>query len=1206
MPTVSIRQSGRGKAKVAFDGADEREVRVADPFKGDKAAEVELEWYFEQRLKEPYLGDVRANAAAASIREYGESLFEQVFRKDPDVYADYKRHQTGVLSIEVTGDFDFHRLHWETLWDPSHAQPLACQAVLVRHHAGAPGRAVTTPVAPMLRVLLLVSRPHKNDVGYRTISRPLVDAVHQAGLPVAIEIVRPGSWNALTDHLNGKPQGYYHVLHLDAHGNVLPTAQLEALEKKGEIHLLAAPAAVPGGESAVLWLDGPEEDKPEAVSAQRLADLLTTHQIPIAIVNACQSAKQKDTPEETSLAAHLARAGAHAVVAMAYSVTVTAAAAFVPRVYQSIFAGEPFHAAIRAGRRELWENKTRRGWFNLPVNLEDWMLPVVHQSRAARISLREMTADEQNAFFAAQGERFAAPAPLYGFHGRDLEILAIERRVLAAPDSNLLLVEGMGGAGKSTLLRHLAHWWQLTGFCRRVIYFGWDEQAWKLPAILQKIAEAVLPPAEFGKFTALGETAREQRVIAALRAERHLLILDNLESITGEHMAIRNTLTEPERGALRDWLAKLRGGRSVVLLGSRSKEAWLAKGTFGNNRIELAGLDPQSASAMADRILGDVVPARRAEIREDPAFQRLLKLLAGYPLALQVVLANLARQSPGEIVEALFAGAPGLDKAGDAQDKTASIVRCIEYSHGNLSPDAQALLACFAPFTGVVFAPMLPQYVERLRKQPALAGLPWERMEEVIREAEQWGLVRRGDGGFLELQPVFPYFLRTRADGGQRQAIEAAFRDYYEGVAGAIFLLQESKEAREKQLGLHLAEREYENLDTAIRLSLAARGSILEPYRVLSRYLDSRQDHARGLALGQSVLAEMELYPTELLRGRIGVEAAVVIDDIGKRLLLSKCLRDAEKAYLRALELHESNVVLPKEERGRLIAGVRHQLGVVALEERRWDEANDHYRRALAICLESNDRYSQAGIHHQLGRVAQEQRKWEEAEGHYRQALAFYEDFDDRYEQGDTHHQLGVVAQGQGKWEEAEGRYSEALAIFDQYQDRYPQARTYHQLGTVALMQRKWEEAERYYRQAVAIFVDFDDRHSQASTYHQLGMVAQVQRKWEEAEAYYRQALAIKVQFNDRYSQASTYGQLGLLAMAQERWPEAEEHLLQDLVISAEYKDNHSIAITLHNLARLRSRSQSPTILPAVARILNVPPGEAEKLLAQIAKAASA
>jgi hypothetical protein len=59
---------------------------------------------------------------------------------------------------------------------------------------------------------------------------------------------------------------------------------------------------------------------------------------------------------------------------------------------------------------------------------------------------------------------------------------------------------------------------------------------------------------------------------------------------------------------------------------------------------------------------------------------------------LEVVLANLAHQTPTEILAALQAGDVSIDPKSDSQDKTESILRCIDYSHSNLSTEAQQLL----------------------------------------------------------------------------------------------------------------------------------------------------------------------------------------------------------------------------------------------------------------------------------------------------------------------------------------------------------------------------------------------------------------------------------------------------------------------------------------------------------------------------------
>src|SRR5215470_17374134 len=109
-----------------------------------------------------------------------------------------------------------------------------------------------------------------------------------------------------------------------------------------------------------------------------------------------------------------------------------------------------------------------------------------------------------------------------------------------------------------------------------------------------------------------------------LRAENHLLILDNLESITGAHLAIKHTLSAKERKALHSFLADLTGGRTLVLLGSRGGEDWLAKGTFDDNVYDLPGLDPEAASILADRILEK---HHATKYRQEADLQKLLELL---------------------------------------------------------------------------------------------------------------------------------------------------------------------------------------------------------------------------------------------------------------------------------------------------------------------------------------------------------------------------------------------------------------------------------------------------------------------------------------------------------------------------------------------------------------------------------------------------
>lgn len=1178
---LEIRQTSGLSAKVSFDGS-EWEVVFTDPFTPKR--EKELRWYFEKHLEFPMLEKTRAEDAAASVKEYGTALFQQLFG-DHELHTAFQTKQNdGEVRIVVTGDPEFHRLHWETLWKPGAPKPLANRVVIARKVPAKGVAKIQIPRLPVVRVLVVVARPGGgDDVGYRTISRPLVETLRQASLAVELEFVRPGTWERLNEHLTEREPGYYHALHFDGHGVVADVAKIEKLRVEGKLLLHTPPgdgAAKSQSRKGYLFFESDKEPGKFAIEAAELAGVMNEARIPVVILNACQSAMQDYAPE-SNLASRLSAAGVRSVLAMAYSVTVSAAREFMEAFYREVFAHGRLSQAVTRGRQQLLLKKRRNGYFGMQVELEDWMLPVLYENEPVRLEVRASAAEEQ-AFLARQAGLHRERTVKHGFWGRDLDILSVERRLLASPQRNILLLEGMGGTGKTTLLQHLAWWWQVTGLVERVFVFEYDQRAWTRQQILLDIADRLgmhLPP---------GEQVLQEVVVKRLRAERHLLVLDNLESVTGEHLAIGHSLAEGERANLREFLAKLRGGKSLVLVGSRGDEKWLAADTFGENVHPLRGLDAEARTSFGEEVLRSA-GLEAAKFSGNREYGELLGLLAGHPLAMQVVLPNLREKSAAEVLRALREGDVSLDAGGD---RTESILKCIDYSHTNLSEEARELLVCLAPFTGVVFLPALDKYVELLRKQPALAGLLWEKLPGVLEEAARWGLAK-AEGRFLLLQPVFPFFLRSRVgDGVRMAAVEEAFREHYDRLCRKISQLIDSKDQRERRLGQVMGKLEYENSYRALEICLAAKSAIMAPFHLLSTLAEVGQNPQGGLAIAMKVLADLESYPAETLQGTMALELASVIDTCAYCLLSGRLYSEARTAYERAFTLCKAS----SEPMARhLMGGVFHQLGVVAQRQGRLSDAGKNYREALKIFVEWNDRYSQAHTYHQLGIVAQEQSMWTEALENYREALKIFVEFNDRYSQAHTYHQFGTMAQGQGMWTEAEANYREALKIYVEFEDRYKQAATYHQLGIVAQEQGRWTEAEDNYREVLKIFVDFNDRYEQAGAYHQLGRVAQHQRRWTEAEANYREALKIFVEFDSYNSQARTYHQLGMVAQEQRQWAEAEQNGLAALALFHEHGDAPDLTIVLGLLARISA--ERPALAERVAEILGETTAEVADLL---------
>ena len=585
-----------------------------------------------------------------------------------------------------------------------------------------------------------------------------------------------------------------------------------------------------------------------------------------------------------------------------------------------------------------------------------------------------------------------------------------------------------------------------------------------------------------------------------------------------------------------------------------------------------------------------------AALREDKDFERLMKLLDGYPLAMEVVLANLARQNAGEILAGLDVADVALDRR--SVNKTESILKCVEYSHSNLSESAQKLLLCLAPFKGFIYRPLLPNYAQQLQQLAPFESWDFERFDDAIDEAVRWGLLspyfEGDDGRLLRMQPVFPYFLKTKlaeADEAIRDGLATGFKEQYKGLAAQYQQMMESKEPEQRKLGLFFCGLEYENLFSALQTCLVQQETF-EIFFCLNVFFNSSNDTTGKLDLAEYVNQLIRKYPSHLLKGEFGLDQIGTYDLLASSQLRAKQYESAKNTYLKELSLLNNISSVDEQRRKLQIAVVNHQLGRVAQELRGFEQARSHFQQALDIKIEFSDRYAQAKTYHMLGIVAQELRDFEQARSHFQHALDIKIEFNDRYSQAVTYHMLGIVAQELRDFEQARSHFQQALDIQIEFNDRYEQAKTYHMLGIVAQELRDFEQARSHFQQALDIQIEFSDRYSQAGTYHMLGIVAQELRDFEQARSHFQQALDIYIEFSDRYEQAGTYNQLGEIERAQENYTEAKALLLKALEIFAEFSDEHNASIVFNNLKAVYQATQDDALLSAVAALINASPEE--------------
>ncbi len=382
-----------------------------------------------------------------------------------------------------------------------------------------------------------------------------------------------------------------------------------------------------------------------------------------------------------------------------------------------------------------------------------------------------------------------------------------------------------------------------------------------------------------------------------------------------------------------------------------------------------------------------------AQIREDGDFQKLMKVLAGYPLAMEVVLGNLKNLSPQEVLGKLQAADINLDKG--SEDKTQSILKCVEYSHSNLSPDAQKVLLCLAPFSGFIDRNDISKYAKELQKLEPFQDYDFEKFDDAVQEAINWGLlspISEDIPRLLQIQPVFPFFLQAKLaelDAVSKEALREGFKNHYLGLGRSYGQSMVSKDARKQKLGIFFCRLEYENLYSALQICLEKQKTV-SIFFCLDKYFELINDIQSKLKLASAVNLALEQYPPDYINGDNGYDIFIANDLLATCYLQTQNYQQAKQRYEKQLEIIDKITSLEETRKKSYIAGTYHQLGIVAQELREYHQARDYYQQALEIKIEYGDKYFCASTYHQLGIVAQELREYHQALDYYQQALEIF------------------------------------------------------------------------------------------------------------------------------------------------------------------------------------------------------------------------
>ncbi len=1123
------------------DGKDVGPLTIASPrgfpVEGMPHSELmkELRWYLEVFLDYPFSPFTeRAERIQAALRRWGTEAFKSLFgsREAGRFFDAATEQQYAELHLEISSD-DPAILHWpwEALEDPEvGVLSRTCRFSRRLNKVRDPHPLSDQLPRDVINILLVTARPYQSDVQFRSISRPLVDLIARHKLPAKVTLLRPPTLQQLEGHLKAHPD-HYHILHFDGHGSYGKTV---AQPRPNQLTLQ-------GPQGKLVFEDASGEPDPQPASV--LSELMRDHRIAAVVLNACQSAMVDDDADSAfaSVAAGLQQSGVRSVVAMAYSLYVSGAQEFLPAFYQRLFETGDAAEATRAGRRQAVMQPDRvcaRGRFPLG----DWLVPVLYEQQP--VDLRFLVNDARA---AVEVEQIAGSIPdeardlqnPYGFIGRDGAVLELERAMHRPPAG--ILMYGLGGIGKTTLCRGFIDWLVKTnGLPNGCFWLSFQDIRSAEFAINHLVGTL------FGTNALAAPTDQKLRaLIKTLREQQFLIVWDNFEVVRGSSAeGLSSTLSEADQNVLADLLQGLRGGKTKVLITSRSSEDWLpASNCF---RLPIRGLTGEERWEFCDAIVRDF--GLKVDRTKDD-WKKLIDELEGHPLAMRVVLSRLPSASPSQLITGLAAN---LKQFHGLDAESAKMFATLKFVQDDLPADLQAWLIPLSLHEHFVDGEYLKFMGKQLPEPMQNADSTVDRLMELLTSA---GLLTSIGQGMFELHPVLSRFLQQSAPAASSSELVSAWQRSFVDVMATIADHFGPRELHEQRDVFHVHGASFlRALDLADGLDMGLHVTALT------------QSHA-AFAMNTGRFQEANQWFLNLAeKGRkVGDPEgeAGAYHQLGRIAQEQRDFATAEQQYRKSLAIFEKQ----GNEHGAAIT--YHQLGIIAQEQRDFATAEQQYRKSLAIFEKRGNEHGAAGTYHQLGRIAEEQRDFARAEQWYRKSLAINEKQENEYGAAITYLQLGIIAQEQRDFATAEQWYRKSLAINEKQGNDNGAARGYHNLGIIAQEQRDFARAEQWYRKSLAIFEKRGNEYGAAATYHELGIIAQEQRDFATAEQWCRKSLPIFEKQGNDHGAAITYHQLGIIAQEQRDFAKAEQWYRKSLAIFEKRGNEHGAAGTYHQLGRI-------------------------------------
>ena len=573
--------------------------------------------------------------------------------------------------------------------------------------------------------------------------------------------------------------------------------------------------------------------------------------------------------------------------------------------------------------------------------------------------------------------KHSMPAERDSFVGRDEPLRWLADKLDRA-DVRLVSVLGIGGTGKTRFVTRYA--WTWLGDYPGGVWFCDLAQARTLDGIYFAVAQGLDVP--------LGKTDPAIQLAHAIAGRGEcLVIFDNFEQVA-----------KHAEETIGRWLDRAPKAKFIVT----------TREVLGIVGEETLMLDPLPVDDAADLFVRRARAAKHDfRVRDDDeraAVRKLVRVLDGLPLAIELAAARVRMMTPGVLLSKMNERFDVLLSRAGRNDRQATLRAALDWSWELLSDAERSCLAQLSMFDGGFALDAAEAVVE-----VAETGSSALRVGDLLGWLADKSLVRSVDGVRFEVLGCVQEYAAGQLGKGVAVAREDVANRHWRYYATLD----------DRQAASHRCADAMNLVIACRRATLAGAGSeatrclegawaalrLTGPFRIASD-------------LAAELLTLIELSPPD---------RAIAAWVAGGALDAQGIADAAKRAFYLGLECADG-----ASTRVRLLLGIAEQ----EITRGEHDRANSHLHESLRVSRELHDASLEAYALASLGRLEADVGSAELALKHYSEALRLVRGLEDQRREGGLLNNIGIVLFDSGKFDEAEEHYRWAIELAETAGDK--------------------------------------------------------------------------------------------------------------------------------------------------------------------------